>query len=692
MKKFYRMGIAATILSLFIAHAIVAQDRKYPLGETKSFREKIRNEIRGTDRAKVKPVLTMKVSATETLPLKINISSVPDAETEYLVGEVQGVEGSSFFIRIDGKKVEGNIILRKQNRCFRYTTDASGNALIEPAKLDDLLCVNYETAPGAPPKTNNVVTPMALTNLESFPGARGCVLLDFDGHYVSGTPWNNGNPINAAPSGMSDALVQETWEVVSEDFRPFHINITTNEAVFNSYPRTMRMRCIITPTNTAAPGAGGVAYIGSFNWNDDTPCWVFVLGGKSAGEASSHEIGHTFGLGHDGRTNPSEGYFAGHGDWAPIMGVGYYENITQWSRGEYNFANNTEDDLTKIASATYNVGYRNDDYGNSTGAATIISSGSVNRSGVIERTSDIDFFSFNSGAGTISLNINTVSRHGDLDIIARLYNSSGAVIATANPAGLNASISASVAAGTYYLSVDNTGAGNPGTDGYSDYGSLGSYFVTGSIPGAPVSGVVTVYQDCNYGGTAAGLPLGDYTMAQLASRGIPNDWTSSLRVSAGYEIVVYQDDNFAGASQTFRADDACLVDNSINDWVTSLRVRTAGVTTLAGRYYLQNRNSGLYMDVSGPSTADGANVIQWTGTNGTNQQFEFSHLGGGSYRLTPVHSGKSLDVDAISTADGARIVQWTYVGGGVVISNLLPWRQRMDFISSLPNIAIRLSK
>ncbi len=127
---------------------------------------------------------------------------------------------------------------------------------------------------------------------------------------------------------------------------------------------------------------------------------------------------------------------------------------------------------------------------------------------------------------------------------------------------------------------------------------------------------------------------------------------------------MYQDENFAGASQTFRADDACLVDNNINDWTTSLRVRTAGVTTLAGKYFLQNRHSGLYLDVSGPSVDDGANVIQWNGTSGTNQQFDFSHLGGGTYRLTPVNSGKSLDIDAISTADGARVIQWTYVGGG----------------------------
>lgn len=649
MKYNYRICMIV-ILSLLTSTLTYAQTspKRVPLGKAQSFKESLKTKLRTTANAKSRPTLDLNVADNETLKLAVNFHQEKDSRSAYVVGEVSGVKGSSFFINVNGDKVEGNIIIQAENRAYKYSTDEKGNAFVERVDINKVLCVNYEKMPtpaNAKASASGNASVMALNNLESFPGARGCVMLDFDGQYVSGTPWNNGNPINAAPSGMTDAQVQETWEVVSEDFRPFHLNVTTNEAVFNSYPKTMRMRCIITPTNTAAPGAGGVAYIGSFNWNDDTPCWVFVLSGKGAGEASSHEIGHTFGLGHDGRTNPNEGYFAGHGDWAPIMGVGYYEPITQWSRGEYNFANNTEDDLTKIASATYNVGYRNDDAGNGTGSATALPSGSVNRSGLIERTTDIDFFSFNSGAGTINLTINTVSRHGDLDIIARLYNSSGGVIATSNPAGLNASISANVGAGTYYLSVDNTGAGNPATDGYSDYASLGSYFITGSVP-VGTSGVATFYKDCNYGGTAVSLPAGDYTLSALNARGILNDDISSLRVNAGYEAVLYENDNYGGAIITITGDNSCLVAAGWNDRTSSIRLRA---TSAPQTIQAENYSAMLGVQTEATTDAGGGSNVGWIDTNDWMAYNSVNFPSNGAYlieyRVASGASGGTLSLD-----------------------------------------------
>ncbi|MEV5713886.1 non-reducing end alpha-L-arabinofuranosidase family hydrolase [Amycolatopsis mediterranei] len=80
-------------------------------------------------------------------------------------------------------------------------------------------------------------------------------------------------------------------------------------------------------------------------------------------------------------------------------------------------------------------------------------------------------------------------------------------------------------------------------------------------------------------------------------------------------------------------------------------------------YVLLNRNSGKALDVNGASTADGANLIQWTRSNATNQQFQFVDAGGGNYKLRARHSGKLADVLGASTADGAAVVQWTDNGG-----------------------------
>lgn len=183
--------------------------------------------------------------------------------------------------------------------------------------------------------------------------------------------------------------------------------------------------------------------------------------------------------------------------------------------------------------------------------------------------------------------------------------------------------------------------------------------------GAPnTTGLVTTFRDCDYGGKSSGIKaVGDYTLSQLEELNIINNDISSLKITQGYQAILYENDNFQGQSTVINSDNACL-NTFWNDKVSSIKVRPAGATNLEGTYYIQNRKSGLMLDVAGgeAAVADGDNVHQWPLTNTKNQQFSFEHLGDGAYKITAVHSGKVLDVEAINPNNDANIHQWTYFG------------------------------
>jgi hypothetical protein len=675
MNNNYRFTLTFLVFVAFGSFALAQTS----LGSSKTFLNNLRKELTtsATSKSAEKTVL-LQADNSKSFSGKINYKE-SDETSEFLIGEIKNIAESSFYVKVKDKMLEGHILLKKTKEAYKYYSDAQGNAYVKKVDINTLICLDYKNLPS---KTNASKTTAvaaiapALLDLQSLPGAAGCVMLDFDGYNMpAGNLWNNGNAINAAASGMSDAAVQQHWEVVSEDYRPFNVNVTTNEAVFNSYPRNRRIRVVVTPTNTAAPGAGGVAYIGSFNWDNDVPCWVFVTSGKSGGDASSHEVGHTFDLGHDGRTSPAEDYFIGLDgtSWAPIMGAGYYRPVVQWSKGEYNNANNKQDDVAIIASAKFGVGYRGDDYGNTTAAAATLdynASGQINqKNGIISSEADYDFFGFTTGGGNVVINANTVSRDGNLHLVIRLYNSAGAEMGTywnSDPFALNASMSVNLPAGKYYIGVDGSGAGNAGSGGYSAYGSIGSYSITGTIPPggniSPTTDVITVYKDCNYTGFSGGLTIGDYNLARLNSLGVLNDDISSLKITQGFQAILYQDDNFAGASTVINSDNSCL-NTTWNDKVSSIRIIANGVTTLGNQtFFLQNRNSALNMDVWNASLSNGANIAQGTANGANNQKFTFTHLGDGLYKIIASHSGQSIDVNNFNKANGANVEQYPYNG------------------------------
>jgi PKD repeat protein len=351
--------------------------------------------------------------------------------------------------------------------------------------------------------------------LHSKPGLSRVLYLDFTGHTTSGTSWNSAYTSGAAfttPSYDTDgnsgsfsaselANIQEIWKRVSEDYAPWDVDVTTEEPPLESLRKTSSsdtaygIRMVIggSSYDWLGAGAGGVAYIGSYSWNSDTPAFVFPaqLGNnnKYIAEAVSHEGGHTVGLNHDGKTDGTQ-YYQGHNGWAPIMGVGYYANVTQFSRGEYSLANNTQDDLTVVNGY---IPRSTDLVGNDIVNAVPLSGSSISVTGIVESRTDADLFRINTGGGTLSLSAVPASPDANLDIQLSLYDGSGNLVATADPAGLSCTLSTSVSSGTYYVAVDGVGVGTAST-GYTDYASVGQFSLTGTVPsplGQPPVAVVS---------------------------------------------------------------------------------------------------------------------------------------------------------------------------------------------------------
>ena len=174
---------------------------------------------------------------------------------------------------------------------------------------------------------------------------------------------------------------------------------------------------------------------------------------------------------------------------------------------------------------------------------------------------------------------------------------------------------------------------------------------------ATPTGVASVFQHCNYGGTSASLPVGDYTLSQLTARGMRNDDISSLRVSSGYELVAYQHDNFSGAYQIFTADDACLVDNGINDWISSLRVR-ARSSSFSQTIQAESYSSMYGVQLENTTDAGGGQNVGWIDAGDWMAYNNISIPSSGSYTIeyrvaSPSGGQLSLDLNGGATVLGS---------------------------------------
>lgn len=333
--------------------------------------------------------------------------------------------------------------------------------------------------------------------LNSYPSATSVIFLDFDGQTVENTSWNYNGPIYCGASGLNNTQITEIFNRVSEDYRPFNVNVTTDSAVYWAATRTSRTRIILTVTSSWYGAAGGVSWVGSFAWGDDTPAFVFTAllnyNTKNISEATAHEAGHTLGLYHqstyDANCTKLADYNAGQGSgeigWAPIMGVGYSKNFTLWNYGPNSYGcSNYQSDLDIITTIN-GFSYRADDHNSNfaTATTTSFSNNQFEAKGIIEQNNDQDMFKFimpEFGEFTldaIPYNVGAGDAGSNLDLQVSLYDYQQTLLNVYNPGYLLSSfIDTSLSAGNYYLKVE--GKGNIYAPNYA---SLGSYSLKGGF-------------------------------------------------------------------------------------------------------------------------------------------------------------------------------------------------------------------
>ena len=206
------------------------------------------------------------------------------------------------------------------------------------------------------------------------------------------------------------------------------------------------------------------------------------------------------------------------------MGVPYYQNVSQWSKGEYSNANHAIDQLSIIASQN-NVQFRNDDTGDALATSRyleIFDNYTAKGEGLIEQTGDTDAFQFTTTGGNLSLVARPAAASPNLAIQASLFDAADTLLATSAPQNaLSAEINTNVGSGTYTFRVTGVGRNNPLINGFSAYDSMGYYSITGLLSGARLPARFIIPENATNGtfvGTVAPLqPNGDLLQYRITS-------------------------------------------------------------------------------------------------------------------------------------------------------------------------------
>ncbi|MCY2974021.1 MAG: fibronectin type III domain-containing protein [Planctomycetota bacterium] len=306
--------------------------------------------------------------------------------------------------------------------------------------------------------------------LNSLPGSPTSVFLDFDGDATTST---DAYDVDSAPTtfnAVEQRTIAEAWRHIATYFAMFDTNVTTIEPP------------VAQPKAWAAIGnniTGGYCFVNTFP-NTQPRCFNQSGDARTRQSGIAHEVGHNFGLNHQSdfdlfgfeTADYSRGVDELH---VPIMGVDFAPRIRKFIIGHTSDASVLQDDIAVIASdikarqPAGGDGFRADDYQGTIATATPLTFDSDVHyvSGIIERLTDVDAFSFASNGLPLSIRAAADTPSG-VDLKLEIYDASGVLLAAKDGALNDQEIVLTLASGTYYALVS----------GHRNYGDVGTYNLT----------------------------------------------------------------------------------------------------------------------------------------------------------------------------------------------------------------------
>jgi hypothetical protein len=336
-----------------------------------------------------------------------------------------------------------------------------------------------------------IPTPVAPA-WHSLPQATFKLYLDFNGDNVYNAPVFDMDGNSTSFNAQEVTQMQTVWQATSDFFAPFNVDVTT-EAPPEGAPRVW----VLLQNRGGPPNVGGTGGdINSAPARIYDPFTLFV---------TAHEAGHSFGLMHQSDWNfDANGrplskireYSGGRPPWkGPIMGIPSAAvregGRATWWKGPDGVAPQyaasiVQDDAAVIAAAiARNVGgdgYRALDRATSFANAVRLN-GTGDYGGVITTPQAAGYYVFTlAAADTVTFSYTRARFSQNLDARLELYTAAGQLLASVDPAwdgtvqninaALNASLTRSLAAGTYYVAIKSHG----------EYGDVGPYVLHADLP------------------------------------------------------------------------------------------------------------------------------------------------------------------------------------------------------------------